>query len=44
MADYYRDVVRLLRQAGYESSDKGVATTKFGGIQQAAFGLLSIES
>jgi hypothetical protein len=32
MADYYRDVIRFLRENGYELNAKGAATTKFGGI------------
>jgi hypothetical protein len=44
MADYYRDVVRLLRQAGYEFKRQGRGDHEIGGIQRAAFALLSIES
>jgi hypothetical protein len=31
MADYYRDVVRLLRESGYELRVRVAGTMKFGG-------------
>jgi hypothetical protein len=34
MADFYRDVIRLLREAGYEFKRQGRAITKFGGIRE----------
>jgi hypothetical protein len=37
MADYYRDVVRLLRDAGYEFKRQGRGDhEKFGGIRERA--------
>jgi hypothetical protein len=44
MADYYRDVIRLLKDHGYEFKRQAVATTKSGGIRAPASMLLSIES
>jgi hypothetical protein len=44
MADYYRDVIRLLREAGYEFKRQDAATMKFGGTRELAFASLLIES
>jgi hypothetical protein len=37
MVDYYRDVIRLLKDGGFEFKRPGVATTKSGGIRPPWF-------
>jgi hypothetical protein len=34
MADYYRDVIRLLREAGYELKRQGAPIMRSGGIRK----------
>jgi hypothetical protein len=44
MAEYYRDLVRLLRDGGYEFKRQGRGDHEIGGIQEPEFASPLIES